>query len=85
MAPERIDGLSVAHTARKEQGEAIFKMKPRARQMPVNPPVPEVAELASATECTGLIPSAVRTPGQAHSYAELYAIHEQKPAGDGEE
>ncbi|HIR80904.1 MAG: hypothetical protein UF351_04165 [Christensenellales bacterium] len=60
-------------------------MKPRARQMPVNPPVPEVAELASATECTGLIPSAVRTPGQAHSYAELYAIHEQKPAGDGEE
>ena len=53
--------------------------------MPVNPPVPEVAELASATECTGLIPSAVRTAGQAHSYAELYAIHEQKPAGDGEE
>ena len=50
-------------------------MKPRVRQMPVNPPVPEVAELASATECTGLIPSAVRTPGQAHSYAELYAIH----------
>ena len=60
-------------------------MKPRARQMPVNPPVPEVAELASATECTGLILSAVRTPGQAHSYAELYAIHEQKPAGDGQE
>ena len=59
-------------------------MKPRARQMPSGQ-MPEVAELASATECTGLIPSAVRTPGQAHSYAELYAIHEQKPAGDGEE
>ncbi len=60
-------------------------MKPRARQMPVNPPVPEVAELASATECTGLIPSAVHTTGQARSYADLYAIHEQKPARDGEE
>ena len=46
---------------------------------------PEVAELASATECTGLIPSAVRTPGQARSYADLYAIHEQKPAHDAEE
>ena len=53
--------------------------------MPVNPPAPEVAELASATECTGLIPSAVRTPGQARSYADLYAIHEQKPAHDAEE
>ena len=60
-------------------------MKPRARQTPVNPPVPEVAELASATECTGLIPSAVRTAGQAHSYAELYALHEQKPERDGAE
>ena len=29
--------------------------------------------------------SAVRTAGQAHSYAELYAIHEQKPERDGEE
>ena len=28
----------------------------------LGPTVPEVAELASATECTGLIPSAVRTP-----------------------
>lgn len=56
-----------------------------SRQTPVNPPVPEVAELASATECTGLIPAAVRTPGQARSYAELYAIHMQKPAQEHEE
>ena len=60
-------------------------MNPRNRQTPVNPPAPEVTELASATECTGLIPSAVRTPGQARSYADLYAIHEQKPAHDAEE
>ncbi len=60
-------------------------MNPRNRQTPVNPPAPEVAELASATECTGLIPSAVRTPGQARSYADLYAIHEQKPTHDAEE
>ena len=60
-------------------------MKPRARQMPVNPPVPEVAELASATECTGLLPSAVRRPGQPHRYALFYAFHEQKPGGEGEE
>ena len=60
-------------------------MKSRDRQTPANPPVPDVMELASATECTGLIPSAVRTSGQARSYAELYAIHEQKPMRDGEE
>ena len=57
-------------------------MKPRARQMPVNPPVPEVAELASATECTGLIPSAVRTPGQAFSVPteQLEAVKTRVPA-----
>lgn len=60
-------------------------MKPSARQTPVNPPVPKVEELASATECTGLIPSAVHTPGQARSYADLYPIHAQKPLHDNEE
>lgn len=46
----------------------------------VNPPIREVEELASATECTGLAPAAIQTPSEAESYAELYAIHMQKPA-----
>jgi len=40
----------------------------------------EVEDLASATECTGLIPAGVQTKAEAENYAELYAIHEQKPA-----
>lgn len=47
---------------------------------PVNPPILETEDLISATECTGLTPAAVQTPGEAHAYAKLYAIHEQKPA-----
>lgn len=43
-------------------------------------PIMEVEDLASATECTGLIPAGVQTPEEGESYAELYAIHEQKPA-----
>lgn len=46
----------------------------------VNPPIREVEELASATECTGLAPAAIQTPSEAESYAQLYAIHMQKPA-----
>ncbi len=46
----------------------------------VNPPIREVEELASATECTGLTPAAVQTPSEAENYAQLYAIHMQKPA-----
>ena len=42
-------------------------------------PIMEVEDLASATECTGLIPAGVQTPEEAENYAELYAIHEQKP------
>ena len=35
---------------------------------------------ASATECTGLVPAGVQSPDEAENYAQLYAIHEQKPA-----
>lgn len=43
-------------------------------------PIRDVEDLASASECTGLIPAAVQTPEEGESYAELYAIHEQKTA-----
>ena len=43
-------------------------------------PIFDVEELASASECTGLIPAAVQTPEEGQNYAELYAIHEQKTA-----
>lgn len=46
----------------------------------IETPFCEVEDLASATECTGLIPAGVQTPAEAENYAELYAIHEQKTA-----
>ncbi|MEF9880648.1 MAG: hypothetical protein RR653_05280 [Clostridia bacterium] len=51
----------------------------------VNPPIWDVEDLASATECTGLTPAAVQTQSEAESYARLYAIHEQKPVSEPEE
>ena len=47
-------------------------------------PFLEVENLASATECTGLIPAGVQTPSEAENYAELYAIHDQKTAWERE-
>ena len=47
---------------------------------PSDPLVWDVEDLASATECTGLTPAAVQTPEEGENYAELYAIHQQKPA-----
>lgn len=41
-------------------------------------PIRDVQDLASATECTGLIPAAVEDESEAQRYAELYAIHRQK-------
>ena len=49
---------------------------------PSNPLVWDVEELASATECTGLVPSAIQTPEEAENYSRLYAIHKQKTAWD---
>ena len=48
-------------------------------------PIREVEDLASATECTGLVPAAIQTQEEAEEYAELYAIHRQKPAWTKEE
>lgn len=45
-----------------------------------NPPPVDVNELASATECTGLIPAAVQTPEEAQAYTHMYAINRQKTA-----
>lgn len=43
-------------------------------------PIMDVEDLASATECTGLVPAGIQTPEEAEEYAQMYAIHEQKPA-----
>jgi len=43
-------------------------------------PVLDTEILASSTECTGLTPAAVQSPQEGEAYAELYAIHQQKPA-----
>ena len=51
--------------------------KEKRTELP-NPPITEVENLSSATECTGLIPSAVTNSSEAEHYARLYAIHRQK-------
>jgi len=48
-------------------------------------PIEETEILASTTECTGLTPAAVQSMEEGESYAELYAIHNQKPAWKNEE
>ena len=45
---------------------------------PQNPPILDIENLSSATECTGLTPSAILTQSQAESYAALYGIHSQR-------
>ena len=60
------------------------KVKGRERN-PSDPLVWDVEELASATECTGLVPSAIQTPEEADDYSRLYAIHQQKTAWTREE
>ena len=53
-------------------------MKKERKTVLPNPPITEVENLSSATECTGLIPSAVTNSNEAEDYARLYAIHQQK-------
>lgn len=36
--------------------------------------------VASATECTGLSPAAVRSEEEAEHYAQMYGVHVQLPA-----
>ena len=36
--------------------------------------------VASATECTGLSPSAVLSEQEADEYARLYSVHRQRPS-----
>ena len=52
---------------------------------PSDPRVWDVEDLASATECTGLVPAAIQTPEEAEDYSRLYAIHLQKTAWTREE
>lgn len=56
---------------------------------PQNPeqldPFYDTEKVASTTECTGLSPAAVLSEEEAESYAELYAVHRQKPVKNEEE
>ncbi|MDD3336061.1 MAG: hypothetical protein PHI98_11165 [Eubacteriales bacterium] len=53
-------------------------MRRAEKIIPPNPPIREVENLSSVTECTGLTPSAILSDSEAENYAELYAIHEQR-------
>ena len=56
------------------------KIHQKQERNPSNPLVWEVEKLASAAECTGLVPTAIQTPEEAEEYSRLYAIHLQKTA-----
>ena len=51
---------------------------------PSKPTTWDVEDLASATECTGLVPAAIQTQEEADNYSRLYAIHQQKTAWKSE-
>ena len=42
-------------------------------------PFYDIEKIASATECTGLMPAQVESEEEAENYAQLYAIHPVKP------
>jgi hypothetical protein len=42
----------------------------------------DVTNLASMSECTGLIPSAIEDEEQANAYGELYGIHQNYKRDD---
>ncbi len=48
-------------------------------------PFYDTEKVASTTECTGLSPAAVLSDEEAESYAELYAVHRQKPVVNEQE
>jgi hypothetical protein len=55
-------------------------MKPQPRNDTITtPPIRDIEELASATECTGLIPAGVPSEDEAEEYARLYGVHPIKP------
>jgi hypothetical protein len=55
-------------------------MEPKKTNAPIpTTPIREIEELASFTECTGLIPAGVPTEDEAEDYARLYGVHPIKP------
>lgn len=40
----------------------------------------DLEKVASTTECTGLIPSALKDEEEADAYGDLYSIHKQIPS-----
>ena len=43
-------------------------------------PIYDLDKVASITECTGLIPSALQDEEEADAYGDLYSIHRQIPS-----
>jgi hypothetical protein len=50
--------------------------KPKKRDEPHY----DLENVASITECTGLIPSALKDEEEADAYGDLYSIHKQIPS-----
>ncbi|MCL1965506.1 MAG: hypothetical protein FWF69_10705 [Firmicutes bacterium] len=50
----------------------------RKDRKPVREPLYDAENIASFTECTGLMPAPVQDEDAAEAYADLYAIHKPK-------
>ena len=49
------------------------------KQKKIWEPVYDIEKVASNTECTGLIPAALKDEEEAESYQDIYSIHKQIP------
>lgn len=52
---------------------------PKKRQDPLPDPIFDVEQVASATECTGLMPAQIQSAEQGESLSKLESIHRIHP------
>ena len=50
----------------------------KRKDKPLDGAIPEAEDVASATECTGLIPALPRSGAEVEESASLYAVHGAK-------
>jgi len=66
------------HTPAGRNRKELFIMQEKASSRITEDSFYANRTLSSATDCTGLIPSAVLDEDEAQAYGELYAIHRQQ-------
>lgn len=65
-APEESTGMSEKELREKQEADTFY----------------DISNMASMSECTGLIPAAVENEEESAAYGELYAIHKPEPVSE---